>query len=143
MEAFKISIFEDERKKNFPRFKTLSVTKSEATIKELSKLYHLDISDFKKVQEVGEYIVNTNATKEDFSPTELFVSFPQPNNIMVIWGNEDLIDVFHYEDFCKYFDYIWYPSSDDILIINELLNIAFLIRHDGIIYRIHSNKQQR
>lgn len=55
MEAFKISIFEDERKKNFPRFKTLSVTKSEATIKELSKLYHwifLILKKFKKSENI-------------------------------------------------------------------------------------------
>ncbi len=136
MELFKISIFEKEFSKKFPVFKTLSIEMSKAFIEKLSQLYRLNISNFREVQEVGQTVVKMDATAKEFSPSALFSPLQQPNHIIVIWSHECPMDVFHYQDFCDYFEYIWYPSSDDILITNEFLDKLFLIRHDGIIYQL-------
>ena len=141
METFKISIFEKELRQKFPMFETLSIERSKAIIEKLSQLFRLNISDFMKVQEAGQYVANIDATTKDFSPSILFPPLQQPTNILVIWNYESPIDVFRYQDFCRYFEYIWYQSADDILIINELLKVLFLIRHDGIIYQVSLPKE--
>lgn len=142
MELFKISIFEKEHKHKFPTFETLSIERSKVFIKRLSQLYRLNISDFRNVQEAGQNVADTDATTRGFSPSILFSSLQQPNNIIVIWNNECSIDIFRYQEFCNYFEYIWYPASDDILITNETLNKLFLIRHDGIIYQLSIPKEK-
>lgn len=141
MESFKISIFEKECRQKFPMFETLSIERSKVFIEKVSQLYHLNISDFKHVQEAGQYVADMDATKRGFSPSILFSPLQQPNKVIIIWGNEYPIDVFRYQDFCNYFEYIWYPSSDDIIMTNEILNKLFLIRHDGIIYQLSLIKE--
>lgn len=136
MDSFKITIFEDETQSKFPSFKTLSKKESESITRKLSLRYNLDISDFNKLQEAGQYIENTDATSEDFSIKSLNLLSDQSDNIIVVWGYECPMDIFYYADFCDYFKYIWYPSSDDILITNESLNVLYLIRHDGVIFQI-------
>lgn len=42
-----------------------------------------------------------------------------------------------YDDFCKYFSYIWYPVVDDILVTDMKYDFIFFIRHDGIIFDIY------
>lgn len=143
MEPFKISIFEKEHKQKFPVFETLSAERSKVFIEELSQHYHLNISDFRNVQEDGKIVADLDATINGFSPSVLFSTLQQPNNIIVIWSNEYPIDVFRYQDFCDYFEYIWYPVSDDILITTEILDKLFLIRHDGIIYQLSLTKPQK
>ncbi len=140
MEPFKISIFKKEHKQNFPMFETLSIERSKVFIEELSRLYRINISDFRIVQEEGKIVADLDATIKGFSPSVLFSPLQQPNYIIVIWSNESPIDVFRYQDFCDYFEYIWYPVSDDILIMNKLLDKLFLIRHDGIIYQLSLTK---
>lgn len=143
MEPFKISIFEKEHKQKFPMFWTLSIERSKVFMEELSQLYRLNISDFRNVQENGKNVADLDATIKGFSPSVLFSPLQQPNNIFVIWSNEYPIDVFRYQDFCDYFEYVWYPVSDDILIINEIFDKLFLIRHDGIIYKLSLTKPQK
>ena len=134
MQRFKISIFEKELMRKFPVFETLSADKSKGVIEKLSCLYRLNISDFRKVQEEGQHVANIDATAKDFSPSTLFSSYQQPDNLIVIWSTECTVDIFSYQDFCECFEYIWYPSADDILITSESINRMFMIRHDGMIY---------
>lgn len=136
MDSFKISIFENETQSKFPSFRTLSIKESNSIAKKLSLRYNLDISDFNKIQEAGQYIEDADATSEDFSINSLNLLSDQSDKIVIIWAYEYPMDVFNYTDFCNYFKYIWYPSSDDILITKESLNVLYLIRHDGIIFRI-------
>ena len=60
-----------------------------------------------------------------------------PDEIAVVWDSENRIDVFSYDDFCKYFSYIWYPVVDDILVTDMKYDFIFFIRHDGIIFDIY------
>lgn len=136
MERFKISIFENEHKQIFPAFETLSIENSNSIVEKLSSLYHLNISDFKEVQETGQYIANIDATSKRFSPLVLYSSSQLPDKVFIIWSAEYQIDIFHFQDFCDCFEYIWYPSADDILITSESFDKLFLIRHDGVIYQI-------
>jgi hypothetical protein len=47
------------------------------------------------------------------------------------WMHFDVVDKMKTVDFIKYFEYIWYPSSDDIDVIDENLNWIMLIDHEG------------
>ena len=37
-------------------------------------------------------------------------------------------------DFIDYFDYIWYPSSDDIIVFSSLESSVYYVDHDGNFY---------
>lgn len=136
MDSFKIDIFEKETQRKFPPYKTLTMEDSNIVLRELSSHCHSDVSDFNKIQTASELVKDIDATSEDFHVIRLFADTQPPNEIIVIWSNESAIDIFNYTDFCNCFEYIWYPSSDDILITSDIGNVMYLIRHDGVIFRI-------
>lgn len=51
-------------------------------------------------------------------------------DVYVNWHRFDDIDRIALYDLSKYFDYIWYPSSDDIEIFDEGLDWFVLVRHE-------------
>jgi hypothetical protein len=51
--------------------------------------------------------------------------------VLVNWHRFDNIDRVALLDLSKHFDYIWYPSSDDIESFDESLDWFVLICHDG------------
>jgi hypothetical protein len=50
------------------------------------------------------------------------------------WYRFDEIDQMKFVDLVKYFDDIWYPSSDDIDIFDESLSWMVSISHEGRVY---------
>ena len=42
---------------------------------------------------------------------------------------------FDFKDVADFFDYIWYPSADDIILFDESYKVCFMVRHDGAVYQ--------
>ena len=147
MENFKIKNFNDFYKGNlsFPKYKKLSNKKLSTIQKKLLSQLHLSedsdsdilLSLIKAIQKKSVFIENYNAQEENFSLDQLFNSLkintlPQ---VYINWYRFDDVDEINFKDFCKYFDDIWYPSSDDIDLFDDSYNWIITITHSGEIYK--------
>ena len=115
MDRFKLEIFKKESEKDFTFYKTLSMEESSSFLNELSVQFHVQCENFNTLQNIGEPREDMNAASDEFQVERLFTKTNHLDEIAVVWNFENRIDVFSYDDFCKYFSYIWYPVVDDIL----------------------------
>lgn len=51
--------------------------------------------------------------------------------VFLNWYRYDDVDEMRLADVTRYFDDIWYPSSDDLDILDESLSWILTVRHDG------------
>ncbi len=56
-----------------------------------------------------------------------------PKNVFINWYQFDNIDVMTSKDVVRYFDDLWYPSSDDIDLFDSSFAWVVSVRHDGIV----------
>lgn len=99
----------------------------------------LRIIDRTNNSEVVETITDNTLIERVFSSTGIV-----PNrHIYLVWGSLDNIDTMPFDDFCKYFDDIWYPSSDDIGVFDDSLSWLILITHYGAILQISDEHDVR
>ena len=71
--------------------------------------------------------------KDDLKLQEIFVSIniiPKPH-IYIAWDSFNDVDTMPFDDFCKYFDDIWYPSADDIGVFDDSFSWFVIITHYG------------
>jgi len=54
-----------------------------------------------------------------------------PQQVYINWNQFDHVDEIKLTDLVKYFQYLWYPSSDDVEIFDDTLRWVALVRHDG------------
>ncbi len=137
MDRFKLEIFKKESEKDFTFYKTLSMEESSSFLNELSVQFHVQCENFNILQNIGEPREDMNAASDEFQVERLFTKTNHLDEIAVVWNFENRIDVFSYDDFCKYFSYIWYPVVDDILVTDMKYDFIFFIRHDGVIFDIY------
>ncbi|MHA6492278.1 hypothetical protein ACX0MV_03380 [Pseudomonas borbori] len=74
-----------------------------------------------------------NAESPDFKLEEVMAQFKiSPDSIVYInWYRFDVVDKIELKDLCRYFDYIWYPGSDDIEIFDNSACWMISISHGG------------
>jgi len=141
MEIFKIELFEKENPSNeFPSFITLD---SEGT----AKIRQRFAQKLKTTENLGgkellallssncETIKKFNATVVGFNVSEVLSDlkvFPK-DKIYINWYRYDDIDEMSFTDFSKYFDYIWFPSSDDIDLFDDTYDWVLSISHEGYV----------
>jgi len=53
--------------------------------------------------------------------------------VYINWNQFDHVDEIKLTDLVKYFQYLWYPSSDDVEIFDDTLRWVALVRHDGAV----------
>lgn len=79
--------------------------------------------------------------KDSIKLQEIFSSIliiPQ-THVYITWDSFDDIDVIPFDDFCEYFDDIWYPSADDIGVFDDSFSWFVIITHYGkILYCMNS-----
>jgi len=51
--------------------------------------------------------------------------------VYVNWCRFDTVDVIRLDELSEFFDYIWYPSADDIEVFDSGCAWILLVRHDG------------
>jgi hypothetical protein len=134
METFKIDLFKNEHKSDFPHFISLSTEKCLILVDGLLKKY-----EFANINSLimllysdKKLLLSIDACKEFklIDTLNLLKVNPQ-TNVYINWYRFDVIDIFNINDIDKYFFDIWYPSSDDIDIFDESLDWIISIRHDG------------
>ena len=87
---------------------------------ELFSKYEKYISDIENIKNIDFYFLLRKCNKGVF-PKYLYLDF----------GNFEKIYKISAEDFIRNINNIWYPSSDDLSIFNELCNWVLTIHHEG------------
>ncbi|MDP3928567.1 MAG: hypothetical protein Q8R57_06055 [Bacteroidota bacterium] len=143
MEDFKIELFEQEYKINFPNFVHLSENECLLLINQISQRFDLEINNL--IQSINlrqSYLENIDAIF-GFNLIETLNSisiYPLPK-IYINWYQFDNIDLLDTSDLNKYFYDIWFPSADDIDLFDESFNWIVSIRHDGIVSFLKKENQ--
>ena len=140
VERFKIENFEQEHGVNtFPAFRSLASEEANHTLtmlkrrlelpNELNALGVLDTVDQKSVDVNG-----VDATEDAFDLRSVLGRLEfSAAKVFVNWYRFDRIDEFEIEDLCKYFRDIFYPSADDLEILDSNLTWLMSIRHYGAV----------
>lgn len=123
--------------KQFPQYRSLSKDETEQIRRDLicklklkNNISLLDL--VKKVRSSSDFLKG-NAEDEEFN----LINFLKNNNIdflnnvLINFHQYDEIDEMRLEDVSNYFEYVWYPSSDDIEIFDNTLSSIISITHDG------------
>lgn len=141
MEQFKITTFEKENPgKNFPKYREASSLELQEIQRQLRKI--LCIGNESSVLDITEGVrCNTdwleieNAETDGFSikATLKGVGVTPAGDLFINWHRYDKADVMSLELLNEYFDYLWYPGSDDIEVFDQSLSWILTIRHDGVV----------
>lgn len=126
MEDFKNRIFEDEHPGQKMIYRTLSESDSVKVLADISQLVNADkplnsktffpflesaLTDGIALDE--DDLATNTGLKKIFATANLEKSSP----VFVIWSFDELVDTFNFSDLLKYWDYIWYGSSDEAVIL--------------------------
>lgn len=148
MEEFKIEIFLKENPgRCFPEYKTLSKGECDEILRKIVKAFRLkNAYGFEVLSELNmEYKISNshNAIDDKFNLTNFFqwLAIEPFESVYVNWHRFDRINSFKFNDLNDNFDYIWYPSSDDIEIFDESFKWMVFIAHGGDIGFLLSDRQ--
>ncbi|SRR6266511_4610480 len=89
----------------------------------------------KRLEQVAEEVspVLLNGEDIDLQETLSKVKIAPLELVYINWYRFDDIDQMKVKDLDRFLSYIWYPSSDDIEVFDELFEWILLLRHDGLI----------
>jgi hypothetical protein len=143
MEDFKIELFEQEYKINCPNFVHLSENECLFLITQISERYDLEKNNLIQSISLRQVNLENVDAKDGFNLIDTLNSIsihPLPK-IYINWYQFDDIDIVNTLDLNKYFDYFWFPSTDDIDLFDESLNWIVSVRHDAIVsFIINANQ---
>ena len=106
-----------------------------------------DTSPLQLVKYLDDYetiVPDVDATNPAFSLDELLrdENIVPKEFVLINWYRFDTLDRIRLDDLVRYFHEIWYPSSDDIDILDESVDWVVSVRHDGTIKVIRLNEQR-
>ena len=141
MDKFKIAHFErDNPGRLFPEFRSLSPTEVQAIQRKLLGRFGIDSSEsvasfLNLIASNEQFVAGVNAEHSDFClRSVLLAEGIQPESkLFVNWDRYNSIDEFQTADLSTYFDYVWYPGSDDIDIFDNTMSWILSVRHDGAV----------
>lgn len=141
MDKFKIDRFNSEYPNDveFPEFYSLDNTDLLRLQNRLFDKSNVKDRDLLKLTKTLNYqasvIPEINAEHEGFYLSSAFSHENiKPNEwIYLNWYRYDQVDKMRFSDLEKYFDAIWYPSSDDLDIFDDSYAWILSIRHDGVL----------
>lgn len=134
MEQFKLDHFRKDHKTASINFITLSEKKCDDVFISFCLKYKIPQNErtniFNIIQNKGHHINFANAQDAEFNLDVLIKNLNLrilPTSLYVSWEYFYDIDVFKYDDIVKYFDYIWYPIADDIIIFDDSFNCCLMM----------------
>ena len=142
MEQYKLDFFKKDHKKQNLSFVSLYMEECDKVFAsfclsyKIAPLYRNDI--FSIIQSEGRFVNSVNAKDENFDLRRLIYEQnikEMPKHVNVCWDSFYTIDAFDFKDVADFFDYIWYPSADDIILFDESYKVCFMVRHDGAVYQ--------
>lgn len=139
MDNFKIENFKREFPNAvLPEFRSLNESEVNLIQGKLFKLVKLDensdlICLVNKICGQSLHVISKGAEDASFLLTTVLLDqgIQCDKFVYINWYHFDDIDKFNLKDLNKYFDDIWYPSSDDIDIFDDSFSWVLSIRHDG------------
>nr|WP_297024600.1 hypothetical protein [uncultured Prevotella sp.] len=141
MDQFKLDFFKKDFKNKVLNFSTRSKDECEKIYTSFCLAYKIKRQErnniFSIIQDKGRCINSINAEDRNFNLERLLYeqNIKQvPTQLNICWDFFSTIDTFESKDIVHYFDYIWYPAADDIIIFDNLYTICLMVRHDGVIY---------
>lgn len=138
MEAFKLVNFKHEHNTNMPIVRSIEGSECEAVCRSLFRSWHVTTLEefFEKEEQELVLLDDINAEDEDFDWNKVFnsIGIPVPNEVFINFERFNSIDVFLFNDFCKYFGDIWYPATDDIEVFDASFNWIVSVKHYGAVH---------
>lgn len=141
MQSIKIQNFEQNNgSKKFPCFRSLSSSESHKIL--LNLLNRLKIEETKDTTNLVESIVkrgllaegwNLETNPEKFSDLFNCFNLKKSNMVWLNWGHFDCLDELSTGDLIEFFDDIWYPSSDDLDILDQNYQWLISVDHMGLV----------
>lgn len=139
MDTFKIEHFEREHPGiEFPWFRELKLHETAEIRDRLSQriglpagLDNLELT--RSVSRLCSGCESKNAESQLFNLMNLTkdLGITPQGKVYVNWYRYDKIDQMAFEDLVRYFDDIWYPSSDDIELFDDSLSWIVAVSHYG------------
>ena len=136
MDQIKLENFRKEYGFDMPIVRSLSAGECLKIRENLLHKFSLDdIDEFFKIDKFSK-LDGFNADEANFDIKAIFskLGIATPNEICINFNKFENIDILRFDDFCKFFSDIWYPSLDDIEIFDINLSFIFSVRHYGAIY---------
>ena len=122
MEAFKLINFKKANNAEMPIVRSMQGGECEAF--------------FEMEEREAVLLDGMNAENDDFNWNRVFdsIGIAVPHEVYINFGRFESIDVFLFEDFCNYFDDIWYPVVDDMEVFDATLTWLVSVRHYGAVF---------
>lgn len=140
MDESKISSFINNKQSPFPSFRTLCPAEChsiyECFFQKVGSC-EIDASVFDIFQNNGQFIEQFNALDDSFN-IQILLSYlrKELDTICINWDEFESIDQMKFSDFCDYFDDIWYPIAEDMILFPLNMSFLIMIRHDGALFMI-------
>lgn len=138
MEAFKLVNFKHEHNTNMPIVRSIEGSECEAVCRSLFRNWHVNTLEefFKKEEQEFILLDDINAEDDDLDWNKVFnrIGISVPNEVFINFERFNNIDVFLFNDFCKYFGDIWYPTADDIEVFDASFNWIVSVKHYGAVH---------
>ncbi|HTB96571.1 MAG TPA: hypothetical protein VK716_06155 [Terracidiphilus sp.] len=140
MEAFKVQNFERVHGANsFPAFRSLAREETNHTLTQLKR--GLGLPHDLSTEDVLHAVDRLSVLVEGVDASEVIFDLRavldrlgfSATKVLVNWGRFESMDEFETKDLCNFFTDIFYPSADDLEILDS--NVAWLlsIRHHGAV----------
>jgi hypothetical protein len=141
MDTFKIELFNKENPLGeFPQVTALNPDDMVSVRKNLSQKLKVNMNTTGKelLDLIGKdsfTVTNYNACSNGFLLADVlnYLELVPKDKVYINWYQFDDIDILSFNDLNKYFDYIWFPSSDDVEIFDDTYEWMLSISHDGYI----------
>jgi len=144
MELFKITHFErDHGPGTFVRFRHLATEESLAVARRIwSSLKLQGEADAQElvtaIWKAAKPVYEIGDAEENFCLDDLLrrLGFSTTGSVFLDWHRFKDVDEVQTEDFCRQFSDVWYPSSDDLGIVDSELRWILTVSHYGLISAI-------
>ncbi len=137
MEKFKLDIYEKEIGRTFPKIEALDINDKNEALKKICKHIGLPKDNVDLFIELENKLPNIDFNEEFTFDIKLIFkefSFEETGDILIIW-DIDNIDKVDTKALLDNWNYIWYGSSDDAIILYQKeQNKLLLITHYGRIF---------
>jgi len=92
----------------------------------------------KQLNMIENTVLDINAKSENFCLTAVFANLGivPKENVYINWYRFDKIDKMQFNDVVHYFNYIWYPDSDEIDLFDDSFSWIVSIDHDGSVMSV-------
>jgi len=141
VDAFKIAIYEQEHGAGtFVPFRSLTKEEADDVFRQLKSRLKLpdELDALQTVDIISQRSVvveGIDATQDDFDLKQVFSRHHVvlKERLFVNWYRFDRIDEIGTDDLCRSFGDIWYPSSDDLDIIDSNFDWILTVEHSGMV----------